>query len=121
MGTATSPQCCAFLLVTVNRTRVLGVEEFELARAELAHWPTRPSIRSRSRSAWPQWRAYSSIMWTSTSRSAMVVSVSRSHADAELGGAGNELLREGDLVAPGLPGIVYDRWVGDRADPVSIR
>src|SRR5262249_33629922 len=26
------------------------------------HWPTRPSIRSRSRSAWPQWRAYSSIM-----------------------------------------------------------
>ena len=26
------------------------------------HWPTRPSIRSRSRSAWPQWRAYSSII-----------------------------------------------------------
>jgi len=25
-----------------------------------------PSIRSRSRSAWPQWRIYSSIMWTST-------------------------------------------------------
>jgi hypothetical protein len=30
----------------------------------------RPSTRSRSRSAWPQWRAYSSIMWTSTERSA---------------------------------------------------
>ena len=29
----------------------------------------RPSIRSLSRSAWPQWRAYSSIMWTRTSRS----------------------------------------------------
>src|SRR5258706_9395796 len=28
----------------------------------------RPSIRSRSMSAWPQWRAYSSIMWTSTER-----------------------------------------------------
>jgi SAM-dependent methyltransferase len=27
------------------------------------------SDRSRSRSAWPQWRAYSSIMWTSTERS----------------------------------------------------
>ena len=26
------------------------------------YWPTRPSIRSRSRSAWPLWRAYSSIM-----------------------------------------------------------
>jgi hypothetical protein len=28
----------------------------------------RPSMRSRSMSAWPQWRAYSSIMWTSTER-----------------------------------------------------
>jgi hypothetical protein len=27
-----------------------------------AYWPTRPSIRSRKRSAWPLWRAYSSIM-----------------------------------------------------------
>ena len=26
------------------------------------YWPTRPSIRSRNRSAWPQWRAYSSII-----------------------------------------------------------
>ena len=25
-------------------------------------WPTRPSIDSRMRSAWPLWRAYSSIM-----------------------------------------------------------
>jgi hypothetical protein len=49
------------------------------------------------------------------------VSVSHSPADAEVGGVGDELLREGDLVAPGLPGIVYDRWVGDRAGPVSIR
>jgi glycine/D-amino acid oxidase-like deaminating enzyme len=37
------------------------------------HWPTRPSTLSRSRSAWPLWRAYSSIMWSSTSRSATVV------------------------------------------------
>jgi NADPH-dependent ferric siderophore reductase len=49
------------------------------------------------------------------------VSVSHSPADAEVGGACDELLREGDLVAPGLPGILYDRWVGDRAGPVSIR
>ena len=49
------------------------------------------------------------------------VSVSRSPADAEVGGAGDELLREGDLIAPGSPGIVYDRWVGDRAGPVSVR
>src|SRR5215471_13107135 len=49
------------------------------------------------------------------------VSVSHSPADAEIGGAGDELLREGDLAAPGLPGIVYDRRVGDRAGPVSIR
>src|SRR5215467_10849524 len=49
------------------------------------------------------------------------VSVWHSPADAEVGGAGDELLREGDLVAPGLPGIVYDRWVGDRAGPVRIR
>ena len=41
-------------------------------------------------------------------------------ADAEVGGAGDELLREGNLVAPGLPGIVYDRRVGGRAGPVSI-
>jgi hypothetical protein len=33
------------------------------------HNPTLPSMRSRNRSAWPMWRAYSSIMWTSTSRS----------------------------------------------------
>ena len=26
------------------------------------YWPTLPSMRSRIRSAWPQWRAYSSIM-----------------------------------------------------------
>ena len=32
------------------------------------YWPTRPSIRSRSRSAWPMCLAYSSIMCTSTSR-----------------------------------------------------
>jgi hypothetical protein len=31
--------------------------------------PTRPSICSRSRSACPLWRAYSSTMWTSTARS----------------------------------------------------
>src|SRR5512133_3296922 len=49
------------------------------------------------------------------------VSVSHSPADAEVGAVGDELLREGDLVAPGLPGLVYDRWVGDRAGPVSIR
>ena len=41
-------------------------------------------------------------------------------ADPEVGGAGDELLREGDLAAPGLPGIVYDRRVGGRAGPVSI-
>ena len=33
------------------------------------YWPTRPSMRSRSRSACPLWRAYSSIMCTSSSRS----------------------------------------------------
>ena len=33
------------------------------------NWPTRPSMRSRSRSACPLWRAYSSIMCTSSSRS----------------------------------------------------
>src|SRR5699024_10656919 len=33
------------------------------------YWPTRPSMHSRIRSAWPQCRAYSSIMCTSTSRS----------------------------------------------------
>jgi hypothetical protein len=26
-------------------------------------WPPRPSIAFRIRSAWPLWRAYSSIMW----------------------------------------------------------
>src|SRR6185312_10038392 len=49
------------------------------------------------------------------------VSVSHSPADAEIGRAGDELLREGDLVAPGSPGIINDRRVGDRAGPVSIR
>src|SRR5206468_4257269 len=33
------------------------------------YWPTRPSIRSRMRSAWPLCRAYSSIVWIRTSRS----------------------------------------------------
>jgi hypothetical protein len=48
------------------------------------------------------------------------VSVWHSPADAGVGGAGDELLREGDLAAPGLPGIACDRWAGDRAGPVSI-
>src|ERR1700755_650797 len=48
------------------------------------------------------------------------VSISHSPADAEVGGAGDEFLCEGDLVAPGSPGIVDDGWVGDRAGPVSI-
>ena len=39
--------------------------------ARLAYWPSRPSIRSRSRSAWPLCRAYSSTMCTSSSRSEM--------------------------------------------------
>ena len=30
------------------------------------HWPVRPSMHSRSRSAWPQCRAYSSIMCTTS-------------------------------------------------------
>ena len=34
----------------------------------LTHRPVRPSMQSRSRSACPMWRAYSSIMWTRTSR-----------------------------------------------------
>ena len=79
------------------------------------HWPTRPSIRSRSRSAWPQWRAYSSIMWTSTSRSAMVPPSRIVPRMPRSGEPATKLFREGNLVAPGLPGIVYDRWVGDRA------
>ena len=37
-----------------------------------SYWPTRPSIRSRSRSACPRCRAYSSTMCTITSRSATV-------------------------------------------------
>jgi len=41
--------------------------------SDWGYWPTRPSIRSRSRSAWPRWRAYSSTMWSITSRSAAVV------------------------------------------------
>jgi len=34
-----------------------------------SYWPSFPSIHSRSRSAWPLCRAYSSITWTSTQRS----------------------------------------------------
>ena len=36
-----------------------------------AHWPVRPSMHSRTRSACPQWRAYSSIMWTMMSRTSV--------------------------------------------------
>src|SRR5215813_10882465 len=41
--------------------------------------------------------------------------------NAEVGGIGDELLGEGHLAAPGAPGIVHDRRVGNRAEPVSIR
>ena len=82
--------------------------------------PTRPSTRSRSRSAWLQGQADSSVMWTSTERSdARAVPVDA--LDAEVGGIGGELLREGDLVAPGAPGVVHDRWVSDRVEPVTVR
>src|SRR6266571_1311892 len=37
-----------------------------------AYWPTRPSMRSRRKSAWPMCRAYSSIMCTSASRTEML-------------------------------------------------
>lgn len=42
------------------------------------HWPTLPSTHSRSRSAWPQCRAYSSIRCTSSSRTAIRRSPTRS-------------------------------------------
>ena len=50
-----------------------NVKDFELAGAVAdrtarlltrRYTPVVPSMRSRSRSAWPLWRAYSSIMWT---------------------------------------------------------
>jgi hypothetical protein len=33
-------------------------------RDALSYTPVAPSMRSRIMSAWPLWRAYSSIMWT---------------------------------------------------------
>ena len=45
-----------------------GVESRDAVRREDGYWPVRPSMHSRSRSAWPQCRAYSSIRWTTTSR-----------------------------------------------------
>ncbi len=43
-----------------------------VAQGLTAHWPVRPSMHSRSRSACPACRAYSSIRWTSTSRTTTV-------------------------------------------------
>ena len=60
------------------------------------HWPVRPSMHSRSRSAWPQWRAYSSIMWTTMSRTSTLVAVELDGA-AEVVDALVVLLGEPDL------------------------
>ena len=65
------------------------------------YWPTWPSIRSRSRSAWPQWRAYSSIMCTSTSRRGS--SCRRAWCPGPQVRSRDVALRVADLVAPGGP------------------
>src|ERR1700691_1976511 len=41
-------------------------------------------------------------------------------ADGEVGCAGDELFREGDLLAPGLPGVCYYRRICCRARPVGV-
>jgi 2-haloacid dehalogenase len=48
------------------------------------------------------------------------VAVAHGAADTQVGRIGDELVREGDLLAPGLPGTGHDGRVGDRAEPVSV-
>ena len=84
----------------------------------LAYWPTRPSMRSRNRSAWPLWRAYSSIMWTmSSQRDRLPGTVPPDEAEI---GVTSELLGEGDLVVPCSPGILDNRLIGHGAVEVTI-
>src|SRR5215471_10154595 len=47
--------------------------------------------RSRSRSAWPQWRAYSSIIWASTERSAGLVPSGSKPFTPRSGGSANHI------------------------------
>ena len=59
----------------VHGLRLWSCRGFTHERQSAAYWPVRPSMRSRMRSAWPQCRAYSSIRWTSSSRSEMAFRV----------------------------------------------
>jgi hypothetical protein len=69
------------------------------------YWPTRPSMRSRRRSAWPQWRAYSSIIQLITSGqiwliAAFLLEASARDALDEREAAGRALERGLDLAEP---------------------
>ena len=79
----------------------------------------RPSIRSRSRSACPLWRAYSSIMCTSNSRSETGSPSESQPTNSEVVVAG-ELVSEGDLLAPRRPRLLDHRRVSDRPVEVGV-
>jgi hypothetical protein len=66
-----------------------------------AQSPTVPSIRSRSRSAWPLWRAYSSIMWIMIQRSENSFPPVGT-GDIQRRGRSGPLLRTGAFGPPGL-------------------
>ena len=83
-----------------------------------AYWPVRPSMHSRSRSAWPQWRAYSSIRCTTTSRISIGPSSCCPQVVHRVGRL--ELLGVRDLGPPGGPGLRHDGVVRDRAVEVGV-
>ena len=83
------------------------------------YWPVRPSMRSRRRSAWPQCRAYSSIMWTTISRSS-TRSPSGPTSVAEVVVPLVDLAGVRDLGAPRLPGLGDHRVVGHGAVEVEV-
>ena len=76
-------------------------------------------MRSRSRSAWPLWRAYSSIMvneqFAQRDRFARTVAPD----EVEVGIAG-ELLGEGDFVVPCTPGVLDHCLIAHRTVEVAV-
>ena len=90
-----------------------------MKRGGAGYWPTRPSMRSRRKSAWPLCRRvfldHVDDDLTQCDRAFAVVT-----GDPQVRGAGHEVLGERDLGPPGGPGPGHHGRVGNRVVEVRI-
>ena len=86
----------------------------------VSYCPTRPSIRSRRKSAWPQCRAYSSIIWISISRRVLCSPSPQGAPRTQIAGRDDEVFGKSDLRRASGPGVRDYRRVAYGAVQVAV-